>query len=365
MMKTKKNIYFIYLDAFSNTGGIEEFNKKFIQSFENISEKNYFDNYTINIISIYDENFHYHPKNQNINFIGYSGNRIKAVFEIIKKVKEKDIIFYGHINLLPLAILNNIINRVRKTFFSIYGIEVWKKFNFLESRFLKKFSFLSISNYTKNEFLKNSGVSAKSIQIFPCCIEIIENKKGVKNPYKQSDFNVLTVSRLSSNDTYKGIDHVIQTLPLLIKKIPNIKFTIIGKGDDKLRLQKICTKLKVNDYVNFRGYVEKLDPYYKFCDLFTLPSKNEGFGIVFLEAMQYKKPVLSCNSGGSQDVIKNNETGFHSTYGDLDSIKEMILFIYNNKKHSTYIGTSGYKHLMQNFTFNNFEDRLERILKTL
>ena len=182
---------------------------------------------------------------------------------------------------------------------------------------------------------------------------------------KQSDFNVLTVSRLSSNDTYKGIDHVIQALPLIIKKIPNIKFTIIGKGDDKLRLQKICKKLKVDEYVDFRGYVEKLDPYYKFCNLFTLPSKNEGFGIVFLEAMQYKKPVLSCNSGGSQDVIKNNETGFHSIYGDLDSINDMILFIYNNKEHATNIGNAGYKHLMQNFTFRNFQDRLEKILKTL
>lgn len=364
-MKTEKNIYFIYLDAFSNTGGIEEFNKKIIRSFENISKKNGFENYRINIISIYDENFHYHPINQNINFVGYSGNRVKAVFEIIKKVEKKDIIFFGHINLLPLAILNIIINGVKKIFFSIYGIEVWKKFNFLESQFLKKFSFLSISNYTKNEFSKNSGVNPKNIQIFPCCIEIIKNEESIKNPYKQSDFNVLTVSRLSSNDTYKGIDHVIQALPLIIKKIPNIKFTIIGKGDDKLRLQKICKKLKVDEYVDFRGYVEKLDPYYKFCNLFTLPSKNEGFGIVFLEAMQYKKPVLSCNSGGSQDVIKNNETGFHSIYGDLDSINDMILFIYNNKEHATNIGNAGYKHLMQNFTFRNFQDRLEKILKTL
>ena len=120
-------------------------------------------------------------------------------------------------------------------------------------------------------------------------------KNLLKTPIKQSDFNVLTVSRLSSNDTYKGIDHVIQALPLIIKKIPNIKFTIIGKEMINLDCKKFVQKLKVNEYVDFRGYVEKLDPYYKFCDLFTLPSKNEGFGIVFLEAMQYKKPVLSCN----------------------------------------------------------------------
>ena len=205
----------------------------------------------------------------------------------------------------------------------------------------------------------------ESIQIFPCCLEINENAEALKSPYKENDFNILTVSRLSSNDTYKGIDHVIQTIPLLIKEIPNIKFTVIGKGDDLPRLQKICKQIKVEDYVDFKGYVEKLNPYYKFCDLFTLPSKNEGFGIVFLEAMQYKKPVLSCNSGGSQDVVKNNETGFHSTYADLNSIKEKIFFIYNNKENSANVGNAGYAYLMQNFTFKNFQDRLEKILNTL
>jgi len=365
MKNFNKKIYFIYLAAFSNTGGIEEFAKQFIKSLENISTDNQLKKSKIEIISVYDNQSDYKTINQNVQFIGFGGSKIKTILYVIRKVKKEDIIFYSHINLLFLAAFNSLFKRVKKSYFSIYGIEVWKKFSVIKKYLLKNYFFLSISNYTKNIFVENSGVDPEKISIFPCCIDLNTSNKEYDNPYIDSEYNILSVSRLSKEDNYKGIDSVIKILPELKSYIPNIKYTIIGKGDDLNRLNKLSKNLNVEKNINFKGYVKNLRPYYKKCDIFTLPSKNEGFGIVYLEAMEYKKPVIAANSGGATDVIRDNETGFLCNYDDLESLKSKILFITNNKSKAKEIGKSGYNFLIENFTFKQFEKRLATIVYDL
>ena len=365
MKNHNKKIYFIYLDAFSSTGGIEEFNKKFIKSLECISVKNSFEKIEIKIISIHDQNSFYEPVNKNIEFIGFGGSKIKAVYYIIRKVRKEDIVFYAHIRLLFLAAFNTLFKRTKKSHFIIYGIEVWKKFSFIKKYLLKNYFFLSISNYTKNIFVENSGVNPEKVSIFPCCIDLNTLNKEDDNPYIDSEYNILSVSRLSKENNYKGIDSIIKILPELKKSIPNIKYTIIGKGDDLSRLNQLSKNLNVEKNIDFKGYIKNLRPYYKKCDMFALPSKNEGFGIVYLEAMEYKKPVIAANSGGATDVIRDNETGFLCDYDDLESLKSKILFIANNKNKAKEIGKSGYNFLIENFTFKRFEKRLTIIIYDL
>ena len=109
---------------------------------------------------------------------------------------------------------------------------------------------------------------------------------------------LLTVSRLCSTDRYKNIDLVIEA----VKQLDFCTLTIVGDGDDKIRLQQLagaCPR------IDFRGGVDEAVKHqlYEECDVFVLPSTKEGFGLVFLEAMQHGKPCIGAYAGALPELI--------------------------------------------------------------
>jgi glycosyltransferase involved in cell wall biosynthesis len=355
------NIVFVYLKAFSKTGGIEAFNKKFIRSLEEITQAC---NAKITIISLYDNQEDYLPNSNSIKYIGLSGNRILAFKILIQNVKFNSIVFYGHINLILFANILYLFRINKNAYFIVHGIDVWHRFN-LGRRFLMNcFSYLAVSNYTKKMFSEKNGVNKEKIVLFPNCIDSDYPYEIFKNPYSKEEFNILTVTRLDEKDNYKGVDSVIKTLPIISELIPNIKYTVIGNGSDKLRLEKLAFELGVKDKVDFKGFVEIIDSYYQYCDLFILPSNGEGFGIVYLEAMKYRKAIIAANACGSTDVVLNQITGLLCNYDDQLCLAENILKLYINTEYNLNLGINGFNYLMNNFTFEHFRDRLFLILET-
>jgi len=132
---------------------------------------------------------------------------------------------------------------------------------------------------------------------------------------------ILTVSRLSGADSYKGIDHLIDAMPAIVHANPKARLHIIGRGDDLPRLQGLAQKAKLNGVVRFLGYVadEEMKRELRGCRLFALPSSKEGFGLVYLEAMAHGKPCLGASEGGTPEVI-SADTGVLTPYGDVPAL---------------------------------------------
>jgi len=353
------NVIFIYLKSFSQTGGIETFNQKFIKG---LKENSNINDSKVTIISLYDKHNDYKPDSEKVDFFGFNGNKIAALRALLRFSKKDTIIFYGHINLIPFANILYLINLNKKAQFIIHGIDVWYRFPMKRRFLMNKFNYLAVSNYTKKVFASRNDIDLSRIKIFPNCVDIENVSSLLDNPYDKNQFNLFSVTRLDSDDNYKGIDSIIKTLPKLKEKIPNIKYTVIGKGNDKERLENLVSKLGVQEYVEFKGFVKQIEPYYKHCDLFVLPSNGEGFGIVYLEAMKYKKPVIAANAGGATDVVLNNETGFLCEYDDLECLFNKIIELHVSSKLAMKLGENGYKYLLKKFTFEKFKERLIRIL---
>jgi glycosyltransferase involved in cell wall biosynthesis len=352
-----KKILFIYQNAFSQTGGIQTFNKYFISALEDIKKEN--DNFNAELISIYDNK---EDIKSNLLFKTLNKNKLSAFVEIIKNHKKYDTFIFAHVNLAPLARLLRILNKKCQIIFITHGIDVWKKLPKSTENIMNKSQILTVSSFSKNELLKYNP-NLKDIVVFPNCIKTQDTNKILKNPYNKNDFNILSVTRLTKGEESKGIDTMIKTLPLLIKDIPNIKYSVIGKGEDTIRLKQIAKEQDVEKYVDFLGFVDDINAYYQHCDIFSLPSKKEGFGIVYLEAMQYKKPVIGCNFGGPTDVIKHKETGYLCEYDDINQIAKSILEIYNDDIQKEILGKNGYTYLMNNFTYSYYKNNLKKILK--
>jgi len=136
----------------------------------------------------------------------------------------------------------------------------------------------------------------------------------------------MTVARLSSPDRYKGIDEVLELMPSLVQEIPNLTYLIAGDGHDRPRLQSKAVSLGVAGNVVFTGYIpeeEKAD-YYRLADVFVMPGRGEGFGIVYLEAMACGVPVVASKADASREAVLEGQLGQMVDPGDLHEIRTAI-----------------------------------------
>ena len=348
-----RQICYFNLATFSKKGGIENFNKTFLQALNDLCIQSV-------SVSVYDKENK--SEYANITFKNFNTDKLAASLYVLSNIYNFDRLILAHINLIPIAIIAKILNPKIKIYLSIYGIEVWKKISWIKRKFIEKFiKIFSISSYTTKLFKNMNNMNEKSVFYLAPGINL-QTQHCSNNPYMLNCFNILSVTRLDKNDDYKGVDSVIKTISFLIKKIPNLRYTIIGKGNDKERLEKLANDLNVLQYIEFKGFVENIEPYYQYCDIFILPSKGEGFGIVYIEAMKYKKPCIACDEGGQTDVVLDNKTGYLCKYDDIECLGIKIIDLYKDEKKRKLLGENGYKYLLNNFTFEKFQKRLKDIL---
>lgn len=138
------------------------------------------------------------------------------------------------------------------------------------------------------------------------------------------DFLLLTVGRLDSSERDKGHDRVIRALPLLLRTEPSLKYVIVGVGDDIARLQFLADELDLTEVVHFLGRVDDLPGAYSGCDLFVMPSTQEGFGIVFIEALACGLPVVAGALDGSASAVLWGEIGFLCDPYDVESVARAV-----------------------------------------
>src|SRR5690606_2090267 len=129
---------------------------------------------------------------------------------------------------------------------------------------------------------------------------------------KSASLSLLTVARMSLNEQYKGYDVVIRALPQLLAQFPGLIYNVVGDADGRPMLEALAAEQGVAHAVRFHGVVseEELVRHYHEASVFVMPSRFEGFGFVFLEAMTYGKPVVCGNEDASVEVVRDKTTGF-------------------------------------------------------
>jgi glycosyltransferase involved in cell wall biosynthesis len=163
--------------------------------------------------------------------------------------------------------------------------------------------------------------------MLPCVVDGNAFTPGSKSPELLQRYGLegskvlMTVARLWSGDIYKGVDVTIRALPTIANVFPNVKYLVIGRGDDQPRLARLAQELGVADRVVFAGFVPTPDlaEHYRVADAYIMPSQ-EGFGIVYLEAMACGKPVLSGDADGSADPVQDGRLGWQVPHRDPEAV---------------------------------------------
>jgi phosphatidyl-myo-inositol dimannoside synthase len=247
-----------------------------------------------------------------------------------------DLIICGHINFSPVALL--IFNLLKIPYWVVvYGTDAWDIEDTAKISGLKAAQkIVSISEYTRERIVKEQGISAEKIPLLPVTFDA--NQFGIKPKpqylldryqFQPDQPIILTVARLASDDRYKGYDQIIRSLPAIRCQIPSIHYLLVGKGADRDRIEAIIDDTNVRDCVTLAGFVsdDELSDHYSLCDVFAMPSKGEGFGIVYLEALACGKPNLAGNQDGSVDALCHGELGALVDPDNLEAIGQTLIQI--------------------------------------
>lgn len=250
-----------------------------------------------------------------------------------------DLILCGHINLLPLAFVVRRLSAPRRSqppiALIIHGIDAWQPtrnplVNYLVRRVNR---FVAVSELTKERFLSWTRLPQDRVSVVPNCVDLSLYGPGPKQPELlqryglQNKTILMTFGRLASRERCKGFDEVMEVLPVLARQLPNIAYLIAGDGPDRPRLKEKARTLGVQDRVVFAGRIsdeEKAD-HYQLADVYVMPSRGEGFGIVLLEAMACGVPVIASKVDGSREALRNGELGELVNPANPEEIKTAIL----------------------------------------
>ena len=252
-----------------------------------------------------------------------------------------NVIICAHIHLLIFAVFLKITTGA-KIILILYGIEAWDKPDkLLVNWCLKRVDHVTcISRLTRDKFIGWSNFPESKISLLPNGIETekygIAQKPGyLQARYQLQDCKVLlTVGRLEVAEGAKGFDLVIRILPQLLKTHADIRYLVAGSGNGMHRLQAIARECGVEQAVIFTGQIdeqEKAD-HYRLADVYIMPSRLEGFGFVYLEAMACGIPVIGSAIDGSRDALLDGALGILVNPDDMDQITQAVLDTLNQPK---------------------------------
>lgn len=308
----------------------------------------------------------------------FSWRFFQAAAREIKRF-QPTLLFNTHVHLGPLAYALH--RKFKIPFVScVYGIEAWGDLWPQDEWVLKSSSAISSISYWTRKVLVERGYPADKISVVhprlpahlePLPIPQYEDKNG--------RFTLLTISRLSAEEQYKGQDHVLKALDLLRHKHPGFRcrYIVMGEGNDRPRLEKMAAEMGLSKVVEFRDAVRErseLEKTYRESDLFIMPSRfgrwenrwrGEGFGIVFVEAAAFGVPSIAYDCGGVTDIITSEKDGLLVKPDDVEALADAIYQMGMSPEKRHKLGAEAYRSVMSRFTESPIQAEMIRFFNSL
>lgn len=259
-----------------------------------------------------------------------------------------DLVICGHINLLPVAF--------GKPLLVVHGIEAWKK---RRASIEQCRGILSVSAVTRDRLVGWSGYDGPAF-VLPNAVHLDDYGVRAKREDLVARYHLagkrvlLTVGRLDAAERSKGFDEVLSVL----RDLPeDVVYMIAGGGNDATRLQHRARDLGVASRVIFTGLFADDDKrdLYNLADVYVMPSRGEGFGFVFLEAMACGLPAIASKLDGGREALLNGELGLLVDPTNPAEIRAAIL-------ESLSRGARRVPDALGYFSFENFAQRSNAII---
>ena len=331
-MTSRRNVRVLALvtDAFGGTGGIAQYNRDFLESVaahESVSE-------VVVLPRVIAREMQ--PLPERVKHVqsaaGSKLRYLRTATQIADGKGSFDLVICGHINLLPIAYPLARREKARLMVLT-YGLEVWNPHRWPTRYMLHRTdTVVAISAFTIKRLRQWAVISGDRALLVPNAIDLDAYTPGPKNEALRDKLGlgngpvIMTLGRMDASERAKGFDEVLEAMPSLLEDFPTLCYCAAGDGSDRVRLQEKARLLGIASHVVFPGYVaeqDKLD-YYRLTDLFVMPSRLEGFGYVFLEALASGVPVVASSVDGSKEAVRGGAWGALADPSNRDEVLTAI-----------------------------------------
>lgn len=353
------NLLFIGRSAWSEHGGIQRFNQRVASAMLGIDGQ-------MKVLMILDRQETMPESAGGKIFYGFSGSITKFLLTFVRCIFVSDILFVGHVNLVPFAFLFKLLRPYKKVILFSHGIEVWNDARYRQVRFYEPCLIrwtvnrvAIVSAYSQRLMAHGFNLPMSRFILFPNAINVPDYPK--RNDRRGS--NVLVVSRLAPTELEKHVDKIIQALPIVRNVIGDASLTIVGDGALRSSLESLAKKIGVKDHVQFSGFVteDELNNAYEKASVFALASSKEGFGIVYLEAWSRGLPVIASKYGAAPEVVADGIDGFTVDPSNYHEIAEKLILLLSSPELSEKFAAAGWEKLNKQYSDEAFKERLSKI----
>lgn len=175
----------------------------------------------------------------------------------------------------------------------------------------------------------------------------------------------LTVLSVGNLIPIKGHDTLVKAIALLSAEFPELRLEVIGTGPELARLQELIALLNLGERVRFLGRQSRtqVPDAMRRCTVFALPSRYEGLGCVYLEAMSVGKPVIGCRGQGISEVIQHGTNGFLVGPENERELALALAILLRDERLRRNLGTAAHDTILDRFTLARQAERLARIYR--
>ena len=232
-------------------------------------------------------------------------------------------------------------------------------------KFISRFSNVVVTNSCATADQFQSIIPNEKIRVIYNAVDLDEFKNIPSLPdingVKTTDYVVAVIGSLQKR---KAQDDAIKAIKIAKETIPNIKLLIVGEGNKKFKdyLKHLAFKLDVSDNVIFTGYRDDVPAILHHCNLLLVPSWNEPFGRVVIEAMAAGIPVIGADSGGVKEIIEDGFNGYLVPPKDPIKIAEKIIYLFHHPKLAKKMGNEGRKIVKEKFSIQNYVKNIEKVI---
>jgi glycosyltransferase involved in cell wall biosynthesis len=245
----------------------------------------------------------------------------------------------------------------RRVDFSIFR-HSWLRLSSLKYRFMADY-YIAISRKIK-EVLVNDGIAADRIFVVHSGIDL-QRFSSLSGEYLLTEFKlkpneqvVINVAHLAD---HKGQQYLIRAIPHVLKKIPGVRFFIIGDGELMSELKALASSLKLNQALTFTGFRKDVGAFYHIADLFVMSSLQEGLGTAVLDALALGKAVVATNSGGIPEMITDGETGRLVEAANPVALAEAIIDVLRDPEQAKRMAECGRALVQKKFSIDGMVEK--------
>lgn len=251
----------------------------------------------------------------------------------------------------------------------VHGIEVWESSLDASRISLLRRARLRIANseYTAHRL---AGAHAAVGPVSACALALLPEdgarprRHGGRPATSPRSPYAVVVGRMSASERYKGHDELLECWPSVRTRCPEARLVVVGDGDDRPRLEAKAATAGLRDSVIFTGRIpdDDLSDVLARATLFAMPSRGEGFGLVYLHAMAAALPCVAATDDAAGEVVADGETGLLVSQGDRDALAAAVAQLLGDPTRARALGDAGRRRFDELFTYEAFRRRLAAVL---